>query len=337
MRASVIGCGISGASVALSLAEIGFEVEVYEATLRAREHHGWVTLGPSAMTGLDRLGVGDRVWAEGFPVTNVHTVDTVTGAVTDFSRYEATHRHPSTHVWRRDLLSILRDRLDKIGVTCRYGSTATVADLNADLIVGADGTWSATRRAIGNVTEPVYTGQIIRYGHHPRPAPGLPTGVLHFWRHHGGVVGYVADSRDGSFWFSRYNSDTPTLTVDLRTMTAPLRDTPVHEVLDTSSWVSGPIALYDLDPNGIWHQEHTVLIGDAAHALSPAAGRGATSAIEDAIILAKNLRQHAYRVRAALECFTANRRPIALATYRPVPGQRRVAISAEQLDLTEGI
>ena len=337
MRALVIGCGIGGASVALALAEIGFDVEAYETTPRARDHHGWVTLGPSAMTGLDRLSVGDQVSAVGFPIVNVHTVDTVTGGVTEFSRYEATHHYPSTHVWRRDLLSILRDRLGKIGITCHYGSTTTVGDRDADLILGADGAWSATRQAIGNFTKPTYTGQIIRYGHHPRPAPGLSTGVLHFWRHHDGVVGYVADSRDGSFWFSRYNSDTLTPTVGLHTMTAPLRDTPVHEVLDTSSWVSSPIALYELDPSGIWHRNHTVLIGDAAHALSPAAGRGATSAIEDAIILARNLREHAYRIREALESFTASRRPIALATYRPTPGQRPIAISADKLDLTAGI
>jgi 2-polyprenyl-6-methoxyphenol hydroxylase-like FAD-dependent oxidoreductase len=336
MRASVIGCGIAGASAALALAEIGCAVEVDEAAPQFTDHQGWVTLGPSAMTGLDRLGVAEQVWAVGFPVVSVHTVDTITGDVTDFPRYEATHRYPSTHVWRRDLLSIVRNRLDEVGVTCRYGSTASVGDLDADLIVGADGAWSATRRAIGNCTEPGYTGQIIRYGHHPRPAPGLPTGVLHFWRHHNGVVGYVADARDGSFWFSRYNSDSPSLRVDLHTMTAALRDTPVREILDASCWASNPIALYELDPNGRWHRDHTVLIGDAAHALSPAAGRGATSAIEDAVILARHLREHAYRVGEALESFTTNRRPIALATYQPTHGQRPATISAHELNLTAG-
>jgi 2-polyprenyl-6-methoxyphenol hydroxylase-like FAD-dependent oxidoreductase len=91
---------------------------------------------------------------------SVRTVDTATGGVTDFLRYEATHRFPSTHVWRRDLLCILRDRLDAAGVTCHYGSTATVGELEADLIVGADGARSATRRSIGNLAEPTYTGQI---------------------------------------------------------------------------------------------------------------------------------------------------------------------------------
>ncbi|MGH3671974.1 MAG: FAD-dependent oxidoreductase, partial [Pseudonocardiaceae bacterium] len=161
----------------------------------------------------------------------------------------------------------------------------------------------------------------------------LPTGVLHFWRHCAGVAGYVGDLRDGSFWFSRHNSDTPTGVIDRETAIAVLRDTPVHPVLDTS-WVSRPIALYELVPNGRWRRGHTVVIGDAAHALSPAAGRGATSAIEDAIILAKHLREHAYRVPAALKSFTASRRLIAHAAYRPTPGQRPVSVAAHELNLT---
>ncbi len=38
-------------------------------------------------------------------------------------------------------------------------------------------------------------------------------------------------------------------------------------MLDTS-WVSRSIALYELVPKGRWHRGHTVVIGDAAHALS---------------------------------------------------------------------
>ncbi|GAA3047798.1 FAD-dependent monooxygenase [Pseudonocardia yunnanensis] len=329
----VIGGGIGGATGALALAAIGVEVEVHEAGARPVEDWGWVTLGPAAMTGLDQVGVADSVRAVGFPIAKVRTVDVATGAVSEFARSEPTHRYPSTHVWRQDLVSILRDQLDKLGITCHYGSAATAADLNADLIVGADGARSATRRSIGNLVEPAYTGEIIRYGHHPRSVAGLPTGVLHFWRHRNGVAGYVGDARDGSFWFCRHQSDSPTATIELPTMIAPLRDTPVHSVLDSSS-VSRPIALYDLDPTDVWHRGHTVVIGDAAHALSPAAGRGATSSIEDAIILARYLRQSQFAVRQALESFTSNRRPVALAAYRPSPGQRPIAATAEDLDLT---
>ncbi|MFY9805755.1 MAG: 2-polyprenyl-6-methoxyphenol hydroxylase, partial [Pseudonocardiaceae bacterium] len=72
MRAVVIGCGIGGATAALALAEIGVSVEVYEVAARSADR-GWVTLGPAAMTGLDRVGVADDVWAVGFPVVSVRT------------------------------------------------------------------------------------------------------------------------------------------------------------------------------------------------------------------------------------------------------------------------
>jgi salicylate hydroxylase len=332
MRAVVIGCGIGGATAALALTMVGIEAEVYETEQRSAGHTGWVTLGPAAMTGLDQVGVADDVWRVGFPVVSIRSTDTDTGRVTEFSRTEATHRFTSTHVWRRDLLKILRDRLAAAGVPCSYGSTGSREELDAELIVGADGARSATRRAIGNSTEPSYTGQVIRYGHHPRPVTDLPNGVLHFWRHGAGSVGYVGDPRDGCFWFSRHNSVSPTDVIDQQTALAVLRDTPVHAVLD-SSWVSRPIALYDLAPTGTWHQGHTVVIGDAAHAVSPAAGRGATSAIEDAILLARHLRERRGSVAEALETFTARRRPVAEATYRPTHGQRPVAATADDLDL----
>lgn len=144
MRAAVIGGGIAGATGALALTEIGVEVEVHEAGARPVEDRGLVTLGPAAMTGLDQVGVADGLRAVGLPIAKLRTVDIATGAVSEFARSEPTHRYPSTHVWRQDLVSILRNQLERLGVACHYGSTATAADLDADLIVGADGTRSAT-------------------------------------------------------------------------------------------------------------------------------------------------------------------------------------------------
>jgi hypothetical protein len=111
------------------------------------------------------------------------------------------------------------------------------------------------------------------------------------------------------------------------------RDTPIHTVLDTS-WVSRSIALYELTPAGAWQRGHTVVIGDASHAVSSAAGRGATSAIEDAIVFAKHLRERAYCVPEALNSFTGSRRPIAKAAYLPSPGQRPVSVTAYELNVT---
>ncbi|WP_169332378.1 FAD-dependent oxidoreductase [Nocardia brevicatena] len=335
IHGAVIGGGIAGCSAALALTEIGITVGLFETEPRSADIGGWVTLGPAAMTVFDRLGVGERVRDVGFPVFKIHIADVQTGRTDEFTRYEPTHKWPSTHVWRRDLLAVLRDRLDTVGIFSHYGVTAGVEDLTADLVVGADGARSATRRALNNLTQPAYTGEIIRYGHHPTPAEALSTGVLYFWTHPFGVVGYVGDDRDGSFWFSRHHAETPSSTVEETTMWKPLRTTPVGELIDTSD-ISDPIALYDLQPEGPWHDSRTVLIGDAAHAVSPAAGRGATSAIEDAIVLARSL-HHTDDLVAGLETFTTTRRPIARAAYRWTPAQPPPRVTADELDLAQGV
>jgi len=49
--------------------------------------------------------------------------------------------------------------------------------------------------------------------------------------------------------------------------------------------------IYDIQTLPVWHRDRVVLIGDAAHAVSPNAGQGASMALEDAIYLAKVLRE----------------------------------------------
>jgi 2-polyprenyl-6-methoxyphenol hydroxylase-like FAD-dependent oxidoreductase len=44
--------------------------------------------------------------------------------------------------------------------------------------------------------------------------------------------------------------------------------------------------VFDMEHLPRWHDQHIVLLGDAAHAVSPHAGQGASMAIEDAVVLA---------------------------------------------------
>jgi 2-polyprenyl-6-methoxyphenol hydroxylase-like FAD-dependent oxidoreductase len=60
--------------------------------------------------------------------------------------------------------------------------------------------------------------------------------------------------------------------------------------------------IVDLAPLGAWHKNRVVLIGDAAHASTPDLGQGAAQAIEDAFVLAWQLREQ-QRVETALDCF----------------------------------
>ncbi len=59
---------------------------------------------------------------------------------------------------------------------------------------------------------------------------------------------------------------------------------PTGELIARSqTWLRTPI--HDVPTLPSWHRERVVLIGDAAHAMSPAGGQGASLALEDAMLL----------------------------------------------------
>jgi FAD-dependent urate hydroxylase len=65
--------------------------------------------------------------------------------------------------------------------------------------------------------------------------------------------------------------------------------------------VLGPWNTYDMPRVPVWHDDRTVLLGDAAHAASPSSGQGASMAIEDAVTLGR--------------CVSSGPLPDALAAY----------------------
>ncbi|HEV8251570.1 MAG TPA: FAD-dependent monooxygenase [Gaiellaceae bacterium] len=64
-----------------------------------------------------------------------------------------------------------------------------------------------------------------------------------------------------------------------------------------------------------WSNGRVVLVGDAAHATTPAVGQGAAQAIEDAVVLADRLADSA-DLATALDAYEAIRRPRAEAVLK---------------------
>jgi 2-polyprenyl-6-methoxyphenol hydroxylase-like FAD-dependent oxidoreductase len=68
--------------------------------------------------------------------------------------------------------------------------------------------------------------------------------------------------------------------------------------------------VFDIQSLPRWHDGRVILIGDAAHAVSPNAGQGASLALEDAMLLAKLLRDCCGADQtAAFERFECDRKP----------------------------
>ena len=66
---------------------------------------------------------------------------------------------------------------------------------------------------------------------------------------------------------------------------------PVHEILAAAQSVQ-TYPIFDKPELPQWHRGRVVLLGDAAHAVGPHAGQGASLAITDAMALAKHIRFH---------------------------------------------
>jgi 2-polyprenyl-6-methoxyphenol hydroxylase-like FAD-dependent oxidoreductase len=149
--------------MASALARVGFEVTVYEAYEDPAGPVGsYVSLAVNGLRSLAALGCLEQVQEAGFPVARQLMWSGRGKLLGDVAR----GRNPqdtlhSVTLMRADLVTALREEALRSGARIVTGQRLTDSkDLvagGADLIVGADGIWSATRRELDPAArQPVY-------------------------------------------------------------------------------------------------------------------------------------------------------------------------------------
>ena len=83
---------------------------------------------------------------------------------------------------------------------------------------------------------------------------------------------------------------------------------PAVEIIQATPEVMATSPVHAIPHLPTWHTERMIVIGDAAHAASPTSGQGASLSIEDAVVLAKSLRDMPGPL-AAFASFEQERRP----------------------------
>src|SRR5213080_1919037 len=194
----VVGAGLAGAGVAIHLAARGVAVDLIEIKPEVTGLGSGITLQGNALRELRSLGVWDQVQAAGyaFDVTGLRAPDP-SGSVL-FEVPDAKTGGPDLPAVmgmpRPELARILCDRATEVGVKIRFGTTFTeLAQDDAgvdvtysdgstgryDLVVGADGVRSWTRRALGVHLETRSTGMGIWRAFGPRPASVTRTDLIY--------------------------------------------------------------------------------------------------------------------------------------------------------------
>ncbi len=300
-------------SGAVALRLIGADVTVYEAYRNPAGPYGsFVSLASNGLRALDALGCLPQVQQAGFPVARQRMWSGSGKLLGDVPRgRRAADQLLSVTVMRSDLVSALRQEAVRLGARVVIGERVVDArDARvtvADVVVGADGIWSTMRRAVDPAApEPTYARMSTVSG--ISDGLGLESGAFNmiFGRH--GAFIYLP-APDGSVWWSAQVShpDQPDLDlIGTAELAAMFRTEPrAAEIIGGSSGSLVATRNHVLGEVARQQDGRVILIGDAAHPVG--AGQGASMALEDAVVLGRQL-AGSPSVPAAMASFETERR-----------------------------
>ena len=323
MKALVVGGGIAGPVTAMALQRVGVDAVVLERRAEPDPEAGsWFTIAPNGLAALDAVGALDplrggavstrrnvMVGADGRPLGTLalgRPLDDGTPALS-LKRSRAAHR-------------LLQEAVAR-GIPVRYGAavtsvastgtsaTVTLEDgevLGADVVVGADGLRSVVRPAVDPAAPPPRYVGLVNFGGVTRgaaEAAGLRPEAWHFVFGRKAFFGALPTPDGDVVWFvnvrrpavSRDEREGTTLEAWRRTLLdlARLDRGPMSGLIEHGELELAADDTHDLPHVPRWHRDRLVLVGDALHAPSPSSGQGASLAAEDAVVLARHLRDHA--------------------------------------------
>lgn len=330
MKINIIGAGIGGLTAAIALRKNGHEVEVYEAAEALKPIGAGIIMASNAMQIARRLGFAEAIAQQGnvlqaFGIGNhlgqplqVMDIQAIRQKFGEAS--VAIHRGQLQQVLLQELAGTplhLHKRLSSIEQTHAGKVMASFEDgsyVESDLLIGADGLRSATRKAILGDMPLRYSSHTCWRGILQHQLPEANHG-LELWAKTGGkriamlqvapnqVYFYYTEKRKPGFKLPK-NEYVTYLQNQLREFPASYAEL-IGKANPDDIFHDD---LYDLKPMHSWHNGKVMLLGDAAHATTPNMGQGGCQAIEDAWYLAQYLEQYP-NVAEVFEAYEKFRRP----------------------------
>lgn len=318
----IIGAGLSGLTLALSLHQQGIQCIVYESRSAPLNIGGAVMLSPNALRVLHALGIYDSIKNKGYNFDQLHFRDPAENMIEtyEFGSREKYDFH-GLRIYRHVLIDALVDELRAKGIPVIYGKKFShviedkvehvdfaFTDGNtetASLLVGTDGIHSKVRRQIYPDLEPKFTGMA-------GITAAVPTAQLKLPQDY--YIPVTFTSSNGAFVIAPQEPDGSEVLIGKQHRVAEQDRAGWDKTLaDKDAAVSFLQQGNELFPEivqnaashistakvNIWPffvvprldrwaspTRRVIILGDAAHAIPPSAGQGINQAFEDVYMLA---------------------------------------------------
>ncbi len=333
---AVVGAGMGGLAVAATLRQAGIDVRVYEQAHQFARIGAGIQMMPNSMKVLRGIGIEERLRRTAFqPYSHLNREWNTGKVMRELPMPESLFGAPYLCMHRADLhealVSALPENiihLNKKLVELEQAAgevTLVFADgtrAQADAVVGADGIHSVVREIIVGPDMPLHKGRIAYRGVYSSALlNGRDIGpsrtkwwgpdrhiVIYYTRADRSQIYFVTSVPESAEWLTRESWSARGDVQELRKayegfhpdVIAVLEACP-----DCHKW-----AILEREPLPRWSDGRIVLLGDACHPMTPYMAQGAATAIEDAAILARCLKEvRGEDVEPAFKLYETHRKP----------------------------
>jgi len=327
---------MGGLTAAATLRQAGFKVEVYEQANRFARVGAGIQMMPNAMKVLRAIGVEPRLRRAAFqPYSHLNREWDTGEVLRELPMPESLFGAPYLCMHRAEMHEALVDALPAeilhlgkklVGLEQHGGQVilrfADGSRAKADAVIGADGVHSVVREIIIGPDIPIHKGRIAYRAVFPSALlNGFDIGPSRtkWWgidRHI--VIYYTTADRSELYFVTSVPEPAEWLTPESWSAKGEVQELrrvyegfhyDVRAVLeacpDCHKW-----AILEREPLACWSDGPVTLLGDACHPMTPYMAQGAATAIEDAAIVARCLKEvEGEDIEGAFARYESHRKP----------------------------
>lgn len=330
MNIAIVGAGMGGLTAGIALKKFGHQVTIYEQAAEILPVGAAISLWSNGVKCLNYLGLTEQIQTLGGQMESLAYIDGLNNqTMTQFDliplyKEVGQRAYP---VARADLQQLLmetfgleniklgmkmteiEDQSEYVGIHFADGS-----EIRADLLIGADGTHSITRKfVLGHQVERRYAGYVNWNGLVEIDEKIAPAQQWTTYVGEGKRVSLMPVAQNRFYFFFDVPIETglPNQRNQYKTeLKKYFKDwcAPVHQLIDClDEQKTNRVEIHDIEPFMSFYKGRIVLLGDAAHSTTPDIGQGGCQAMEDAIYLARALQINTFGLSDALERYQNKR------------------------------